>query len=426
MKTLLIITCSLCFSFQISAQWFPLTPDTESPIRTVHFIDENNGWIAGSNNFINKTQDGGETWTETGFHGSNTNNWSSIFAINSDQVYACGSTYTYDRWQTNYAFTLNGGNSWEFQLNWGSNYGSVAEVFFLNEDLGWKVGYNSPDGRLWRTTNGLSDWSYYSSLEHNPYSVYFIDENIGWISCADGFVLTTIDGGESWNEIETGRNEALKSIFFLNSSIGWAAGHNDEQGVIIKTSDGGETWHQANHPATRGLYSIQFVNEYVGWACGSKFENSEETGVILYTNDGGENWSVQHLLDKLSALYTLFFIDNKIGWAVGHDGLVLKTTNAGGTYYEGVGEAHLNSQTLKINPNPFTSSTTIEFELNHPVTVTITFYNQFGKQVDVIEERQQKGLNKVIWQPKYLSDGIYYFRLTAGEQIASGKVMLVR
>ncbi len=84
-----------------------------------------------------------------------------------------------------------------------------------------------------------------------------------------------------------------------------------------------------------------------------------------------------------------------------------------------------------IKPNPFTSSTTIQYELNQPETVTITFYNQFGKLVDMIEVKQRQGLNTVVWTPENFPDGIYYFRiatcrLKAGEQIASGKVVLVR
>ncbi len=81
------------------------------------------------------------------------------------------------------------------------------------------------------------------------------------------------------------------------------------------------------------------------------------------------------------------------------------------------------SANLKNNPNPFTTSTTIEYKLKQPETIRITFYNQFGKQVDMIEESQHNGLNKVVWTPENLSDGIYYFRLRAGEQVASGKLI---
>ena len=84
------------------------------------------------------------------------------------------------------------------------------------------------------------------------------------------------------------------------------------------------------------------------------------------------------------------------------------------------------AQTISTHPNPFSASTIIEYQLSHPETVSITFYNQLGKQVDAIEESQQKGLNNVVWAPEILPDGIYYFKLQTGEQVASGKVVLVR
>ena len=58
--------------------------------------------------------------------------------------------------------------------------------------------------------------------------------------------------------------------------------------------------------------------------------------------------------------------------------------------------------------------------------VTVTFYNQFGNQVDFTRKTSQKGLNKVVWTPVNLADGIYYFRLQAGEYSASGKMVLMK
>jgi len=106
-----------------------------------------------------------------------------------------------------------------------------------------------------------------------------------------------------------------------------------------------------------------------------------------------------------------------------YDALFLSTLT---TYMKHPLESMSSAGLTVTYPNPFSTSTTIEYTLTIPQTVTITFYNQFGKQVAVIEERQQKGLNKVIWTPENLADGIYYFRLEAGKQVASGKVVLVR
>jgi len=80
---------------------------------------------------------------------------------------------------------------------------------------------------------------------------------------------------------------------------------------------------------------------------------------------------------------------------------------------------------IQIYPNPFSTSTTIEYTLSQPQTITFTFFNQFAKEVDRIEQKQSAGKQQVVWTPE-LPDGMYYFRLEAGEQIESGKLVLVR
>ena len=54
------------------------------------------------------------------------------------------------------------------------------------------------------------------------------------------------------------------------------------------------------------------------------------------------------------------------------------------------------------------------------------FYNQVGKQVDVIEQKQSAGLQKILWTPESLADGVYYFKMQYGEQVATGMLVLMR
>jgi len=79
----------------------------------------------------------------------------------------------------------------------------------------------------------------------------------------------------------------------------------------------------------------------------------------------------------------------------------------------------------KIYPNPFTTSTTIDYYLTKSQTVTITFYNQFGKEVDRIEQKQTAGKQQVIWKAGGLPPGIYYFTLKAGGLFETGKLVKV-
>ena len=80
-----------------------------------------------------------------------------------------------------------------------------------------------------------------------------------------------------------------------------------------------------------------------------------------------------------------------------------------------------------LYPNPFSTSIAIEYELSQSGTVRLTIYNQLGGQVDSIEQSQAQGLNKIIWFAKNnLTNGIYYFKLQVGEQVATGKMVLMR
>ena len=62
-----------------------------------------------------------------------------------------------------------------------------------------------------------------------------------------------------------------------------AAGEN---GLIIVSDDSGETWSQAEVPVSVTLAALAFPTPRKGWAVG-------HDGVILHTSDGGGAWSVQ-------------------------------------------------------------------------------------------------------------------------------------
>jgi photosystem II stability/assembly factor-like uncharacterized protein len=60
-----------------------------------------------------------------------------------------------------------------------------------------------------------------------------------------------------------------------------------ERGVIAISENGGETWAQARSvPVSITLTAVHFVDDKLGWAVG-------HGGVILHTIDGGNNWTQQ-------------------------------------------------------------------------------------------------------------------------------------
>jgi photosystem II stability/assembly factor-like uncharacterized protein len=58
------------------------------------------------------------------------------------------------------------------------------------------------------------------------------------------------------------------------------------EGAVLYSDDSGASWQQADVPVRVALTSVQFVNDQLGWAVG-------HDGLILNTTDAGESWAVQ-------------------------------------------------------------------------------------------------------------------------------------
>jgi len=81
---------------------------------------------------------------------------------------------------------------------------------------------------------------------------------------------------------------------------------------------------------------------------------------------------------------------------------------------------------LNNYPNPFSSSTTIEFELEKPEKVEISIVNQFGQIVDQFMHHGESGLNRFTWAAGSLPVGIYICRITTNCKYGIKKMVLVR
>jgi len=97
-----------------------------------------------------------------------------------------------------------------------------------------------------------------------------------------------------------------------------------ERGVVLLSDDEGGTWRQAAMvPADATLTAVSFADARLGWAVGHQ-------GVILHTADGGESWSVQRTdTAEDRPLFSVHFTDARHGVAVGLWSLMLRTHDGG-------------------------------------------------------------------------------------------------
>jgi hypothetical protein len=83
-------------------------------------------------------------------------------------------------------------------------------------------------------------------------------------------------------------------------------------------------------------------------------------------------------------------------------------------------------------PNPFMGSTNISFNLPISDFISLKVYDISGRLVRVIEEGKKKaGFYAIKWdgkdeKGKTLSSGIYFYRLVAGNNIRTRKMILLK
>lgn len=286
---ILIVLSTNVFS---QGEWQMVSPNpTINDLFDVFFINDQIGWMVGSDGTVVKTSNGGDIW-ECQYE-DKSKYFKSAFFINENEGWVIG-------WH-DVLHTTTGGDSWEEQSLPG--YLDVEAITFINPDTGWIVGtYNT----IYKTENGGETWvQKLSGTSSSPMlnDVYFSDPLNGvtvggyWYPIEDAYVLTTNDGGETWHDYTPDGIEELRAISFISNNIGWAVGQGQE---ILKTNDGGYTWEVISSFYNSKL-DVHFFNQNDGIILASS--------KMFLTNDGGLNWT-ENYISAVSSLQAFSFYDS--------------------------------------------------------------------------------------------------------------------
>jgi photosystem II stability/assembly factor-like uncharacterized protein len=135
-------------------------------------------------------------------------------------------------------------------------------------------------------------------------------------------------GGAAQRKTSAWRSSAPESSMILGAArAGSRLVSVGARGMVLLSDDDGRNWRQAqNVPVRTTLNAVTFVGASTGWAVG-------HDGAILATSDGGENWTLQRFDTSTDRpLFSVKFLDAKRGVAVGLWSLVLTTSDGGATW----------------------------------------------------------------------------------------------
>ncbi len=286
------------------ARWDPQQSGLTDRLHAVHFVNTKSGWAVGDHNIVLRTSDGGDSWKLLTERQERGDQLESVVFVNDSEGWV-QSTKTL-------LHTTDGGQSWQpaNELPRGGGFGGACMVGKVRYQL--KV-HNMGVG-VYRTADGGNTWQALpAELPRNDYTtLFFVDEQHGWVSGDYGRFAMTDDGGRTWKEKNLDGGN-LHRLQFLSPQHGWLLPRAGKAGPMV-TSDGGVTWtnQYAGLPTYRTMHVLQFLNESNGFLLADE--------AVLHTSNGGKSWTT---IGKPHLGLGLSFPQVDEGWVVGDKGVIL-------------------------------------------------------------------------------------------------------
>lgn len=382
-----------------SQTFIPQNSGVTSIFSAINFVDDNVGMAVTYGGEIVKTTNGGTNWNQQ--NSGVTTTLRDVLMLNSTTALAIGYNGLIIK-------TTDGGTVWS-SVNSGTT--NNLDNLFLNGSTVFVVGSN---GTILKSTNSGSTWiSLNSGTSMDLKSIYFVDASIGYVGGVYKTILKTTNGGTSWTVMNTDVGNSiiyqLVGMFFSDVNTGFAVGGDSQgnQGLILKTIDAGATW-TSQYFANTYFGSIQFLNNATGFIAGGDITNN--TSTILKTNNGGNTWTV--LPTSSSRQVGVSFPSVNVGYTCGVDGTILtiRDINLGIADY---------ASNMEVNafPNPNKGRFSLSFG-DHVLSerALVEVYNARGEMILKQNPSEEFNISN-------FANGIYFVWLKDEDFVATQKII---
>ncbi len=247
----------------------------------------------------------------------------------------------------------------------------------------WRFSFDFTTGLLWAGDVGQGDWEEVDIIQNG--------KNYGW-RCYEGNHSYNLSGCNGTYEFPI-----------------WEYSHST--GISIT---GGYVYRGQNVPELYGKYIYGDYGSQIVWAL-------EYDGV---------NPTVNTQITTAAGNITSFGTDeNKELYLVSFNGKIYKFTPTV-TNIEASNEVN-DFRLLQNYPNPFNPTTSIRYAISRHQFVLLKIYDVLGNEIaTLVNEEQPAGIYEVIFNSasgnKYLSSGIYFYKLSVGSFIETRKMILLK
>lgn len=245
--------------------------------RNIEFLNENIGFLGTLNGDFFKTNDGGQTWNIVTNISPNPTAICGLDVVGNSTIYGCGAYFM----PAHIIKSTDSGDTWQF-IDMSAYANALVEIYFLTEDIGFVSGRNDTGATILKTTDGGLTWTelynsniageYFWKLQVLESNTNVIFGSISSVNPNLGKLVKSIDGGVTWMSYDAPETD-IQAVGFINENQGWMGGHTTG---FYETLNGGETWTNLN--IGNNLNRIFIINSTLAYASGtSLYKFTEET-----------------------------------------------------------------------------------------------------------------------------------------------------
>lgn len=300
----------------LAAQWQPMAVPTTDNLFSIDNFDAQRLAIGAPSNWLRST-DGGTSWTV-------------LPLLDGQGVPLIGSTFFGMEHRSatellGVGLSLANTNPFEVRrttngTNWSAAYQSNGDGFLSSLNA---LAFNGANGvavgdlgRIARSTNGGAGWSAANNTGEVLHDVAWCTTSTV-VAVGEGRILRSTNAGQTWTNVHT-TSSTLYAVYFVNATTGYAAGTG---GDLLTTTNGGATWQPLGatlHPDVTFFRDLWFTSATEAYGlCGER---------IVHSTDGGLHWG---WYDAGAEMRQLCFSSPTTGFAVGFGGTALRTGGTG-------------------------------------------------------------------------------------------------
>jgi photosystem II stability/assembly factor-like uncharacterized protein len=418
--TIIIFLCPLLIA---NAQWYQQYYNVSSGLNRIKFLNRNTGWAVGSGGLVIKTTNGGSNWLIVS-NPANGKFLTGLCLVDSNVIYFVGMFETIIK-------STNGGLNWIVIRNGPPGQGvSHYSVFFVNENTGWIGGSGQV---VLKTTNGGLNFTE-TPINGDIWDIYFKNSQTGIIT-GDGLATyKTSNGGINWYNVTIPIGFIIprfRNISVINNQYCYLAGDDKR---VFKSTNFSDSWDSVTRVPTHEIWqysSSGFSNELTGWVGGTA-----NYDMLFKTTNGGLNWRQENTGHLFYPWLSIFCFNDSVVWGVGGMNYVMHTTNGGQSLVSiaNNSENAIKEYELYQNyPNPFNPTTKIRFEIplskggQRGLYSSLKVYDILGKEITtLINEKLNPGVYEADFDGSNFASGVYFYQLRYADYVQMHKMILLK